>query len=49
MAKVLNFPAPEHVATIDSPTKLTKAKANLTELRIEKLPVTGATYYVNDR
>jgi integrase len=45
MAKLLQFPAlPAETEKPANP----KGKSALTELRIEKLPVTGATYYVQD-
>ena len=45
MAKLLQFPTlPAETEKPANP----KGKSALTELRIEKLPVTGATYYVQD-
>jgi integrase len=45
MAKLFQFPAlPAETEKPANP----KGKSALTELRIEKLPVTGATYYVQD-
>jgi integrase len=50
MANVLKFPSspPSGQAPADGERSKLLSQSKLTELRVEKLPVTGKTYYLND-